>query len=130
MKAHRIDTSMSVIILVTSLLSAVGTKSYGAEPYGISPPSGKQWTVTFEDDFTKDRQIDKNKWNGGAGGTDWCKLDFHGKPGGAWMFAETNDPCGQHYDGCTLSRTNGLEMRSPGAPSASPADRWYNSPEC
>ncbi|MGA2498722.1 MAG: hypothetical protein ABSH20_13335 [Tepidisphaeraceae bacterium] len=34
------------------------------------------------------------------------------------MFAETNDPGGQHYDGCTLSRTNGLEMRSPGAPSA------------
>ena len=34
------------------------------------------------------------------------------------MFAETSDPCGQHYEGCTLNRTNGLEMRSPGAPSA------------
>lgn len=109
---------MPVIILVTSLLSTVGSTSYGADPYGVPPPGGKHWTVTFEDDFTKDREIDKNKWNGGAGGTDWGNLDFHGKPGGAWMFAQTKDPGGQHYDGCTLSRTNGLEMRSPGAPSA------------
>jgi hypothetical protein len=100
------------------ILSVAGSISYGADPYGVSPPSGKQWTVTFDDEFTKDRSINTNKWNGGAGGTDWCGLDFHGKTGGAYMFAETNDPCGRHYDGCTLNRTNGLEMRSPGAPSA------------
>jgi len=74
--------------------------------------------MTFEDDFTRDRSIDTKKWNGGAGGTDWCRLDFHGKSGGDYMFREGSDPCGQHYDGCTLSRTNGLEMRSPGSPSA------------
>lgn len=74
--------------------------------------------MTFHDEFTQDNSIDTNKWNGGAGGTDWCNLNFHEKPGGAYMFAETNDPCGQHFEGCTLSRTNGLEMRSPGAPGA------------
>jgi hypothetical protein len=74
--------------------------------------------MTFDDEFTQDTSINTNKWNGGAGSTDWCNLDFHGKPGGGAMFAETNDPCGQHYEGCTLSRTNGLEMRSPGSPSA------------
>jgi len=118
MKAHRIDTSIAVNILATSLLSALGSKNYAADPYGVSAPSGKHWVVTFEDDFTKDKEIDKSKWNGGAGGTDWWNLDFHGKRGGAYMFGETKDPGGQHYEGCTLSRTNGLEMRSPGAPSA------------
>ncbi len=102
----------------TLLLSAAGTISHGADPYGVSPPTGKQWTMTFDDEFTQDTSINTNKWNGGAGSTDWCNLDFHGKPGGGAMFAETNDPCGQHYEGCTLSRTNGLEMRSPGSPSA------------
>ncbi len=102
----------------TLLLSAVGFTSYGADPDGVSPPSGRQWTMTFDDEFTQDVSINTNKWNGGAGGTDWCSLDFHGKSGGGYMFGETNDPCGQHYEGCTLSRTNGLEMRSPGAPSA------------
>jgi hypothetical protein len=98
---------------------------HGAKPYGVSPPSGKQWTMTFEDDFTQDRSIDTSKWNGGAGGTDWCNVLMpstgpraHTIPGGTYMFAETNDPCGQHYEGCTLSRTNGLEMRSSGSPSA------------
>ncbi len=100
------------------LLSTLGCISYGADPYGVAPPRGKQWTITFDDDFTQDPSIDTNKWNGGAGGTDWCNLNFHGKSGGAYMFGETNDPCGQHYEGCTLSKTNGLEMRSPGAPSA------------
>ncbi len=100
------------------LLFAVGPMSYGAAPYRVSPPSGKQWTMTFEDDFTKDKSIDTNKWNGGAGGTDWATLDFHGKAGGAYMFNEGSDPSGQHYDGCTLSSANGLEMRSSGAPSA------------
>ncbi|MGO9114835.1 MAG: family 16 glycosylhydrolase [Thermoguttaceae bacterium] len=74
--------------------------------------------MTFDDEFTQDRSINTNKWNGGAGGTDWCRLNFHGKSGGDYMFREGSDPCGQHYDGCTLSRTNGLEMRSPGSPSA------------
>jgi hypothetical protein len=100
------------------LLVAVGSISCGADPYGVSPPSGRQWTTTFDDEFTQDRSIITNKWNGGAGGTDWCSLDFHGKTGGGYMFNEASDPCGQHYEGCTLSRTNGLEMRSPGAPSA------------
>ncbi len=54
MKAPRIDMSMSVIILVASLLSTVGSDSYGADPTGVSPPSGKHWVVTFEDDFMKD----------------------------------------------------------------------------
>jgi len=95
-------------IACTSTLSAVGAKSYGPDPFGVSSPSGKQWTMTFDDEFTQDASINTNKWNGGAGGTDWCGLDFHGKTGGAYMFAETNDPCGQHYEGCTLSHTNGL----------------------
>ena len=60
----------------------------GPDPYGVSPPSGKQWTMTFDDEFTQDRSIDTNKWNGGAGGTDWCNLDFHGKSGGGYMFSE------------------------------------------
>lgn len=50
----------------TLLLSAVGSISYGADPFGVSPPSGKQWTITFEDEFTQDSSIDTNKWNGGA----------------------------------------------------------------
>ena len=99
-------------------LSTTGFKIYGADPYGVPPPGGKQWTITFDDEFTQDRSISTNKWNGGAGGTDWCSLTFHGKTGGDYMFREGRDPCGQHYDGCTLSRTNGLEMRSPGSPSA------------
>ncbi|HET6387264.1 MAG TPA: hypothetical protein VFJ58_28065 [Armatimonadota bacterium] len=74
--------------------------------------------MTFDDEFTKDRSLNKKKWNGGAGDTDWRSLDFHGKPGGAYMFSDAYDPCGQRYDGCTLSKTNGLEMRSTGAPSA------------
>src|ERR1700757_2687683 len=102
----------------TLLLSAGISINHGADPYGVSPPSGKHWTLTFDDEFTQDRSIDTNKWNGGAGGTDWCSLDFHGKSGGGYMFGQLSDPCGQHYDGCTLSRTNGLEMRSSGAPSA------------
>jgi hypothetical protein len=107
-------------VACTFLLSAGGSKSYGADPYGVSPPSGKQWTMTFDDEFTQDGSIDKSKWNGGAGGTDWCSLIFQrfGKSGGDYMFREGSDPCGQHYDGLTLSRTNGLEMQSPGFPSA------------
>ena len=54
MKADRIDPSMPVIVLVTSLPSSVGSKSYGADPYGVSAPSGKHWVVTFEHDFSKD----------------------------------------------------------------------------
>ncbi|HET6382771.1 MAG TPA: hypothetical protein VFJ58_05210 [Armatimonadota bacterium] len=65
-----------------------------------------------------DRSINKWKWHGGAGDTDWRSLDFHGNPGGDYMFGDISDACGQHYDGCTLSKTNGLEMRSPGTPCA------------
>ena len=61
MKAHRIDTAMFAIILITSLLFIFGSKSYAADPYGVSPPSGRRWVVTFEDDFTKDREIDKKR---------------------------------------------------------------------
>ena len=106
------------VVACTVFLSATGPVSYGADPYGVSPPSGKQWTITFDDEFTQDRSVDTSKWNGGAGGTDWCSLTFHGKSGGDYMFREGKDPCGQHYDGCTFSRANGLEMRSPGSPSA------------
>ena len=67
---------------VTLLLSAMSSISFGADPYGVTPPSGKQWTMTFDDEFTQDASINTNKWNGGAGGTDWCSLNFHGKPGG------------------------------------------------
>lgn len=103
------------------LLSTVGSISDAADPHGVSPPTGKRWTMTFDDEFTKDRSINTSKWNGGAGGTDWCSLTgglFGAKTGGACWFKYTADPCGQHYDGCTLSKTNGLEMRSTGAPSA------------
>jgi hypothetical protein len=100
------------------LLSVVSSISLGADPLGVSPPSGKHWTMTFDDEFTQDHSIDKNKWNGGAGGTDWCSLAFHGKTGGGYMFREDKDPCGQHYDGCSLTQMNGLEMRSRGSPSA------------
>lgn len=98
----------------------MGSISYGTDPYGVSetsgkhepyrvsPPSGKKWTMTFDDEFTQDRSINKKKWNGGAGGTDWCSLNFNGVPGGASMFGEDpNEPCEQHYDGITLTRTNG-----------------------
>jgi beta-glucanase (GH16 family) len=96
-----------------------GLHSHGAVPYGVSPPSGKKWTMTFDDEFTQDKSIDTSKWNGGAGGTDWCSLNVHGKPGGTYMFNESSsDPCGQHYEGLTLTSTNGLEMRSTGSPSA------------
>jgi hypothetical protein len=114
----------------TLLLSAAGSISYGADPYGVSPPSGKQWTITFNDEFTQDSSINTNKWNGGAGGTDWCSLDFQpnqtdpgaspsfkGKSEGCYMFFDCGDPCGQHYDGIILSSTNGLEMRGTGSPS-------------
>ena len=76
--------------------------------------------MTFDDEFTQDASINTNKWNGGAGGTDWCGLTggLYGEDGRATMFREGKDPCGQHYDGCTLSQSNGLEMRSPGSPSA------------
>jgi Glycosyl hydrolases family 16 len=99
------------------LILAASSLSYAADPYGVSPPSGKKWTMTFDDEFTQDKSIDTNKWNGGAGGTDWCGS---GNPsGGVYMFREpTSSPCGQHYDGLTFSSTNGLEMRSPGYPSA------------
>jgi Glycosyl hydrolases family 16 len=125
-------------VAYTSLLCAVGLlyaarpKSNGPAPYGVSPPGGQQWTMTFDDEFTQDSSIDTNKWNGGAGGTDWCNLswqpnttdpaaslaEFKGKSEGCYMFRECSDSCAQHYDGCTLSKTNGLEMRSPGYPSA------------
>lgn len=106
-------------VAYTLLLSAVGSVSYGADPYRVPPPSGKKWTVTFDDEFTQDRSTDMSKWNGGAGGTDWCGLPTHGKPGGTYMFNESSsDPCGQHYDGLTFNSTNGLEMRSTGSPSA------------
>ena len=88
------------------------------DPFGIAPPSGERWIMTFDDEFTKDRSIDKRKWNGGAGGTDWGSLSFHGKSGGDVMFNEGSDPSGQRYDGCTVSKENGLEMRTPGSPSA------------
>ena len=61
MKLPRIDPSMPVIILLTVVLSILGSKSYAADPYGVSPPSGKRWVVTFEDDFMKDREIDKKR---------------------------------------------------------------------
>jgi hypothetical protein len=107
-------------IVCSLLLSAVGSisRGHGPKPYGVSPPTGRHWTITFDDEFTRDSSINANKWSGGAGGTDWCSLKFHGKSGGAYMFREDRDPCGQHYDGITLSSTNGLEMRSPGFPSA------------
>jgi hypothetical protein len=35
-------------VACTLLLSVVGSVSHGADPYGVSPPSGKQWTMTFE----------------------------------------------------------------------------------
>ncbi len=107
-------------VACTLLLSAMGSICYGADPKGVPPPSGKQWTMTFDDEFTEDRSIDTSKWNGGAGGTDWCRLIFQkfGKSGGDYMFRVGSDPCGQHYDGLTLTSTNGLEMRSPGFPSA------------
>lgn len=114
-------------VACTLLLSAAGSISHGPDPYGVSSPSGEHWTMTFDDEFTQDSSINTNKWNGGAGGTDWCSLYFRhdpgtgkyvGKSGGAYMFREGSDPCGQHYDGLTLSSTNGLEMRSPGFPSA------------
>jgi hypothetical protein len=80
----------------------------GAKPYGVSPPSGQQWTMTFEDDFTQDRAIDTKKWNGGASNTDW------GARAGNYMFIEPKDNQDQnYYGGLTLSRTNGLEFRSP-----------------
>lgn len=102
----------------TLILSGAASLGYGADPYGVPAPSGKLWTMTFDDEFTQDASLNTHLWNGGAGGTDWCSLNFHGKSGGAYMFNETGDPCAQRYDGCTLSRANGLEMRSPGAPSA------------
>jgi hypothetical protein len=108
-------------VACTLLLHAVNSTSYGADPYGVPPPAGKQWTLTFDDEFTQDSSIDTNRWIGGAGDSDLGGLTgglFGAKTGAAWMFHEVGDPWGQHYDGCTLSRTNGLEMRSPGAPSA------------
>jgi hypothetical protein len=106
------------------LLLAVGTAIYGGDPYGVSPSGGRQWTLTFDDEFTHAGSINTNKWNAGAGGTDWCSLNFHGKSGGGCMFRENRDPCGQHYDGCNLSRANDLEMRSPGTPSAALQSDW------
>jgi hypothetical protein len=50
-----------MIILLTVVLSILGSKSYAADPYGVSAPSGKRWVVTFEDDFTKDREIDEKR---------------------------------------------------------------------
>ena len=61
-------------VVCALLLSAVGSNSYGADPYGVSPPGDRQWTMTFDDEFTQDASINTNKWNGGAGGTDWCGL--------------------------------------------------------
>jgi hypothetical protein len=116
----------------TLLLCAADSKSNGPNPYGVSAPSGKQWKMTFDDEFTQDNAIDASKWNGGAGGPDWCKLswqpnktdpaasveEFKGKSEGCYMFRDCSDPCGQYYEGLTLSKTNGLEMWSPGYPSA------------
>ncbi len=114
---------LSIILTCTLLPSAVVLKSLCSVrspvvPYGVPAPKGMHWVLTFEDNFTQDRTINKKKWNGGAGDTDWCDLDFHGKPGGTYMFNEISDPCGQHYEGCKLSKINGLEMRSMGNPSA------------
>ena len=54
-------------VACTLLLSAVGSISYGADPYGVSPPSGKQWTMTFDDEFTQDafdqyEQVERWRW--------------------------------------------------------------------
>jgi hypothetical protein len=49
------------------LFSGVGAISYGADPYGVAPPSGKQWAITFDDEFTQDASINTKQWNGGAG---------------------------------------------------------------
>lgn len=90
------------------LLSVVGSIGHGADPHGVSPPSGKQWTMTFDDEFTQDISIDTNKWNGGASNTRWCA------GGGNYMFIEPKEnPCQNYYGGLTLNRTNGLEFRSP-----------------
>jgi Glycosyl hydrolases family 16 len=113
-----ISTLLSGLAYASVLLTA-SSLSYGAGPYRLSPPSGKHWTITFDDEFTQDKSIDTSNWNGGAGGTDWCNLDFHGKPGGAYMFNEDpKDPCGQHYDGLSFDSKNGLVMTSTGSPSA------------
>lgn len=101
------------------LMLAANSSSYGSDPYGVRSPTGKKWTMTFDDEFTQDKSIDTSKWNGGAGGTDWCSLNFHGKPGGTYMFNEDpKDPCGQHYDGLSFDNKNGLKMVSTGSPSA------------
>ena len=116
---ERLRRSRGVAAMMSGMLLWVGNAlGESAEPYGVAPPSGKRWVMTFDDEFTRDTAIDTNKWNGGAGNTDWCGLTFHGKTGGAYMFGEVSDPCGQHYEGCRVNGTNGLEMRSAGAPSA------------
>ena len=112
------------------LLSAVSSISYGANPYDVSPPSGKHWTITFDDEFTQDASINTNKWNGGAGGTDWCGLDFHGKPGGGYMFGETNDPCGQHYEGWHSQSHKWSGDAVVGLSQRRAANRRHYRPEC
>ena len=98
--------------LFLSVLGAIGNS---ADPYGVSPPSGKQWTMTFDDEFTQDVSIDTNKWNGGASNTRWCA------GGGNYMFIEPKEnPCQNYYGGLTLNRTNGLEFRSP---------PWWKGPD-
>lgn len=67
------------------LLCAVSSITYAFDPYGVTAPDGKHWALTFDDEFTQDTSIDTNKWNGGAGRTDWCNLDFQGKSGGGYM---------------------------------------------
>ena len=63
--------------------------------------------------------VNTGYWNGGAANTDWCAPYSYGRPGGTYMFAEDpNNPCGEFYDGLSLSSWNGLSMESPGGPSA------------
>jgi Glycosyl hydrolases family 16 len=91
-------------------------------PYGVSAPSGTTWVMTFDDEFTQDASIDESKWNGGASNTAWCdQTDFYfhntgriGNNGGNYIFIEPyNNPCIDNLSGLRLSRTNGLEFRSP-----------------
>jgi len=75
-------SGIACTLLLSALLCAAGSIINSTDPHGVSPPTGRQWTTTFDDEFTQDGSINTNKWNGAAGGTDWCSLNFHGKSGG------------------------------------------------
>jgi Glycosyl hydrolases family 16 len=89
-------------------------------PSGVPAPSGYEWTLTFDDEFTRDSGLNQSLWNGGASNTDWCaSTQFwyangaYGNNGGNWIFTEPeNTPCQNNPGSISFDSSLGLGMQT------------------